>query len=163
MDSENKELKRSLEQTREENQQFKIDNKEIWQEIRQIKEELKSKNTRLVLGQVAYNLEAEIWKFVLPNEKMDNTRIFLSMKEWLNKHSKSREGEEAQNRWENLQVELGWNEQRHQSGLRQLKYLRTEDVHPTVDLQEARKELREGGYIKGAENKNRQSCQYIVW
>ena len=177
----NNSLQQTVDSIKEENQQIKDENKQIKDENKQINEKitelmkdnqdikdenqrinnkLKNKETRLALGQVAYRLEAEIWRVVLPNEEMGYTGIFRSMIEWLDEHSSSPEGKKAQKRWDDLKLKLNWNEKRHKYGLKVLKGLRTKDAHPeNVEPEAARKELKEGGHIAGSDKKK---CEEII-
>ena len=153
-------LKETVNSIKEEIQQFENDNQQIKNDNQHIKHDLKCKETRLALGQVAYRLEAEIWIFVLPNEEMGYTGMFRSMKEWLNEHSSLPEGKEAQKRWDDLKRKLNWNERRHKHGLKLLKLLSTKDAFPeNVNPEAARKELKEGRYIAGPYKKN---CEEII-
>ena len=187
VENENKELKRSLEELtnsnnslkqevdsiKEENRQIRDENKQIKEENKQLKDEfgslkvdhqrigkkLECKEASLALGQVAWLLEAEIWKAVLPNEDMGKTGIFRSMKRWLKKNSSEPKGEEAQKRWDDLKDKLHWDEEEHPYGLKQLKALRIGDAHPEVDLEVARKQLKEGDYLAGTDKK---VCEEII-
>ena len=181
VENENKELKRSLEeltnsnhslqqevdsikeesqQIREENQQLKEEFGSLKMEHRQIREKLGCKETRLALGQVAWLLEAEIWKAVLPSKKMGKTGILLSMEKWLRRNSSKQEGKEAQKRWDELKEKLNWDEDDHPYGLQQLKDLRKEDAHPgRIDLEEARYQLKEGDYLADTD---KEVCEQII-
>ena len=55
----------------------KNENKNLKLHLGKIQEEMHRKETRLALGQVAWILEAEIWKIVLPDVKMGTTRILI--------------------------------------------------------------------------------------
>mgnify|MGYP002803884101 CR=1 FL=1 len=123
---------------------------------------LKDMETKLALGQVAWCLEKEIWKAVLPNIKMGKTAmIFKSMKQWLLENSSSTQGQEAIERWEDLQDELKWEEGIHKFGLKLLKEVRNEVAHPeeldVEGLEEARKELKD--YIADPYQKR---CEEII-
>ena len=123
-------------------------------------EKSKGKEARLALGQVAYLLEAEIAKVVLPKVYMGKTGVLKSMKHWLKDNSSKGKGKEAQERWEALQVKLEWKEDKHKMALSLLKGIRIKDAHPEpVNLKEARKQLREGGYIGDLYKK---SCEEII-
>ena len=126
----------------------------------QIEKKLKEMETRLALGQVAWCLEKEIWKAVLPNEEMGRTCIFQSMEQWLLENSSLSEGQEAEQRWKDLQDKLGWKDSIHRYGLKLLKEVRSSDAHPeNVDLKEAKKQLKEGDYIPGPFKKR---CEEII-
>ena len=181
VENENKNLQRSLEELtnsnnalkeevdsiREENQQIKEENRQLHNEFGNLKAEhqdirkkLKEKEERLALGQVAWLLEVEIWKAVLPNQKMGYTGILRSMKQWLKRNASKPEGQEAQKRWDNLKEKLNWNEEDHIHGLKQLKDLRNEDAHPrVVDLEVARRQLKEGNYLADAD---KEVCEQII-
>ena len=174
VENENRELKRSLEQLkdsnnslkqtvdsiRDENKQLKDEFKSLKAEHQKICEKLECKETRLALGQVAWLLEAEIWKAVLPNQKMGKTGILRSMEKWLRKNSSNLEGKAAQKRWDDLKEKLNWNEDDHPYGLQQLKDLRKEDAHPEgVDLEEARHQLKEGDYLADTD---KEVCEQII-
>ena len=181
VESENKELKRSLEDLSyrlasvidsnnslkqtvdsisEENQQLKDEFANLKAEHQEIRKTLECKETRFALGQVAWLLEKEIWKAVLPNEKMGKTGILRSMKQWLKRNSLKPEGKEAQKRWDDLKAKLNWDEDDHIYGLKQLKGIRNEDAHPDpVDLEVARKELKEGDYVADTD---KEICEEII-
>ena len=174
VENENKDLKRNLEDLtndnkflkdevssiHKENVQLKHDMGELRKDYDDIRERLERKETRLALGQVAWLLEAEIWKYVLPDQKMGTTRILYSMERWLKKNSKSVKGKAAQERWDILKSKLNWDEEDHKQALKILKDLRVDDAHPKdVDLGEARKQLTEGNYIAECDKK---ICQEII-
>ena len=174
VERENNELKRRLEQLTNSNNSLKqtvdlvkIENQELKDEIgnlkadhKEFREKFECKETRLALGQVAWLLEAEIWKAVLPDEKMGTTGILKSMKHWLKKNSSNDKGKEAQKRWDDLKGKLNWDEDDHKLALSLLKKLRIVDAHPAkVDLEQARKQLNEGGYIADTDKK---SCEEII-
>ena len=150
---ENQELKEEMGNLKDKMVNLKADHKEL-------REKLERKETRLALGQVAWLLEAEIWKAVLPDEKMGTIGILKSMKHWLRKNSSNDEGKEAQKRWDDLKDKLNWDEDDHKLALSVLKKLRVDDAHPAkVDLEQARKQLNEGGYIADTDKK---SCEEII-
>jgi DNA repair exonuclease SbcCD ATPase subunit len=174
VEKENKELKRRLEEMstsnnslrqdvdsmKEENQQLKDEVGNLKAEQKKINEKLECKETRLALGQVAWLLEAEIWKAVLPDQTMGYTGILKSMKRWLKKNSSSPKGKAAQTRWEDLKEKLNWDEEDHNYALKCLKELRREDAHPKkVDLEVARKQLNEGVYVADVDKK---TCEDII-
>jgi SMC interacting uncharacterized protein involved in chromosome segregation len=175
VENENKELKRRLEEISTSNNSLRQDVDSMKEENRQLKEEvgnlkagykkmnekLECKETRLALGQVAWLLEAEIWKAVLPNQKMGYTGILYSMKRWLEKNStESEEGEAAQKRWDDLKRTLNWKEKDHDGALKCLKKLRMEDAHPeNVDLEVARRQLIEGNHVADLDKKD---CEDII-
>ena len=129
------------------------------EENSRLREEIKKLKT-LALGQVAYLLEAEIAKVVLPKVNMGKTGVLKSMKHWLKKNSSNDKGKEAQERWNVLKDKLKWDEDDHQLALSLLKDIRIKDAHPEpVDLDEARKQLREGDYISDL---NKTSCEEII-
>ena len=154
----NNSLKLTVDSIREECQQLKDEN--LKAEHKEIREKLECKETRLALGQVAWLLEAEIWKAVLPDQTMGYTGILKSMKRWLKKNSSSPEGKAAQKRWEDLKKKLNWDEEDHIYALRQLKELRREDAHPgSIDLEVARKQLNEGEYVADVD---KETCEQII-
>ena len=160
VESENKELKETVDLIKQENQQLKDEMGDLKVEHKKICEKLERKETRLVLGQVAWLLEAEIWKAVLPNERMGKTAILKSMERWLTKNSSRPEGEAAQNRWDNLKRELSWHDRDHKFAIKLLKDLRVRDAHPEpVDLEEARKQLKDGEYVADTE---KDLCEEII-
>ena len=174
VENENKELKRSLEELkssnstlkqtvdliRDENQQLKVEFGSLKADHQKICKKLECKETKLALGQVAWILEAEIWKAVLPNETMGYTGILRSMNMWLRRNASTPEGQEAQKRWDDLKEKLNWDEEDHKYGLKQLKGIRNEEAHPEgVDLELARKELKEGGYVANAD---KPICEEII-
>ena len=115
-------------------------------------ERLEKMKTRLAIGQVAWLLEKEIWKAVLPDKKMGTVGIFDSMEEWLEENKLSAEGIAAQKRWDDLKIklkwkELSWNKKHHRKALYLLKNVRKVDAHPKVDLEVARQQLTEGGHV----------------
>ena len=156
----NKFLKHEVSSIQKENVQLKHDMGELRKDYDDIRERLERKETRLALGQVAWLLEAEIWKYVLPDQQMGTTRILNSMERWLKRNSKSVEGNAAQERWDILKSKLNWDEEDHKQALKILKDLRVDDAHPKdVDLGEARKQLTEGNYIAECDKK---ICQEII-
>ena len=174
VEKENKELKRRLEELansndsltktvdviKEENQQLRKDMTKVKEENKKISEKLECKERRLALGQVAFMLEQEIWKIVLPDETMGTTAVFKSMERWLKRNSSKPEGKAAQKRWDELQSKLNWDEEDHKFGLKHLKQFRINDAHPSkVDLEVARKELNEGGYFS---NQEKEICEEII-
>ena len=115
-------------------------------------ERLEKMESRLALGQVAWLLEKEISKAVLPDKKMGTVRIFDSMEEWLEENKLSAEGIAAQKRWDDLKIklkwkEISWNKKHHRKALYLLKNVRKVDAHPKVDLEVARQQLTEGGHV----------------
>lgn len=170
VENENKELKRSLDELTgsnnslqktvesigEENAKLKDDIGILKEEHAMIREKLRCKETRLALGEVAWLLEKEIWLHVLPDKKMGTTRILNSMERYLKKNASS----EEKKRWEDLKGKLNWDEEDHKSALKILKDLRLDDAHPkNVDLEVARKQLKEGNYVAETEKK---SCEEII-
>ena len=163
----NNSLKQTVDLVKKENQELKDEMGNLKDKMGNLKadheklrEKLESKETRLALGQVAWLLEAEIWKAVLPDEKMGTTGILKSMKHWLKKNSSNDKGKEAQKRWDDLKGKLNWDEDDHKLALSLLKKLRIVDAHPAkVDLEQARKQLNEGGYIADTDKK---SCEEII-
>ena len=156
MKKENMELKDEMGNLKAGHENLKADHKNLRADY----EKSKGKEARLALGQVAYLLEAEIAKVVLPKVYMGKTGVLKSMKQWLKDNSSEGKGEKAQERWEALQVKLEWKEDKHKMALSLLKDIRIKDAHPEpVDLEEARKQLREGGYIGDLYKK---SCEEII-
>ena len=153
-------LKKKVDSIQKENEKLQNEMGELNEKHNKILEKLDRKETRLALGQVAWILEAEIWKNVLPNVGMGTTRILNSMERWLKKNRGEKEGVDAQKRWEELRSKLNWDEDDHKPALKVLKALRIEDAHPTVvDLEEAGKQLKEGDYIA---EPDKESCQQII-
>ena len=160
VENENKELKQTVDSIKEENQQLKNEMGNLKAEHKKICEKLECKEARLVLGQIAWLLEAEIWKVVLPDERMGKTGILKSMERWLKKNSSKPEGKAAQKRWDDLKGKLNWNEDDHKWALSHLKKLRIVDAHPEpVDLEEARKQLNEGDYVADTD---KDVCEEII-
>ena len=160
VESENKELKETVDLIKLENQQLKDEMGDLKTEHKNICEKLECKEARLVLGQVAWLLEAEIWKVVLPNEKMGITGILNSMERWLKKKKEKPEGKAAQKRWDDLKGKLNWDEDDHKWALGHLKKLRIVDAHPEpVDLEEARKQLKDGEYVADTD---KDLCEQII-
>jgi chromosome segregation ATPase len=156
----NNSLKQTVDSIKQENQELKGEMGNLKAEQKKINEKLECKETRLALGQVAWLLEAEIWKAVLPDEKMGKTGILKSMKRWLKKNSTKSEGEAAQKRWNDLKRTLNWDEDDHNGAMKCLKGLRMEDAHPeNVDLEVARKQLIEGNYVADLDKRN---CEDII-
>ena len=128
-------------------------------------EELEKKETKLAIGQVAWLLEKEIWKAVLPDEEPGTVAIFHSMEEWLDENKLSAEGIAAQKRWDDFKLKLNWKERswrekHHRNALYLLKKLRKEVAHPPkVDLKVARQQLIEGDYVA---NYQKESCTDII-
>ena len=116
-------------------------------------ERLEKMETRLALGQVAWLLEKEIWKTVLPDEEPGTVAIFKTMEDWLEENKSNDEGIAAQKRWDDLKLKLNWKEiswkkKHHKKALKLLKDVRKEDAHPLeVDLEVARQQLIEGGHV----------------
>ena len=153
VEKENKELKRSLEELKNSNDSLK-------KTVDSISEKLEKKEARLQLGQVAWLMEAEIWKAVMLDEEMGYSGVLRSMNYWLIENCSSPEGKEAQKRWDNLKGKLNWNEKKHRWALKQLKELRLEDAHPRdVDLEDARKELKEGKHFA---RRDKKTCEEII-
>ncbi|CAB3981125.1 Hypothetical predicted protein [Paramuricea clavata] len=167
VENENKELKRSLEELTTSNNSLKQDINSIKKEMGNLKaghkkicEKLECKEARLALGQIAWLLEAEIWKAVLPDKTMGKTGILFSMKRWLKKNTSSPEVIAAQKRWDDLKRTLKWDEDDHTDALKCLKELRKEDAHPeNVDLEVARKQLIEGNHVAEMDKK---TCEDII-
>ncbi|XP_028403080.1 girdin-like [Dendronephthya gigantea] len=156
----NNSLKEMVESIREENQQLREDVGSLKTEHKEISAKMECKEVRLALGQVAWMLEAEIWKIVLPDQKMGVTGILKSMERWLKKNSTTVEGKAAQKRWDELKVKLQWDDEDHKGALSCLKKLRLVDAHPeNVDLEEARKQLNEGDYVAETD---KESCEEII-
>ena len=156
----NKILEGKLDNLTRDFEAVKNENKNLKLHLGKIQEEMHRKETRLALGQVAWILEAEIWKIVLPDVKMGTTRILYSMDEWLADNSTTEDGQAAQERWKELKLKLKWNYRKHKSALKLLKSLRINDAHPTdVDLKEASKQLQEGDYVALYQKKR---CQQII-
>ena len=121
---EQKQIKDEQKQIKDEQKQIKDEQKQINEKIRELmkdNQDIKDEHQRLALGQVAYRVEAEIWKVVLPNEEVGYTGIFRSMIEWLDENVSSLEGKKAQQRWNDLKRKLNWNEKRHKYSLKVLK------------------------------------------
>jgi chromosome segregation ATPase len=153
VEKENKELKRSLEELKNSNDSLK-------KTVDSISEKLEQKEARLQLGQVAWLMEAEIWKAVLPDKEMGKSGILQSMERWLSVKRSSREGKAAQKRWDDLKGKLNWNEEDHKYALKQLRKLRLEDAHPVnVDLDVARKQAKEGNYLASTD---KELCEEII-
>ena len=134
--------------------------KEKHKELIEICDEYKDKETKLDLGQVAYEFEAEIWKVVLPNKKSGKSGIFQSMIEWLEEHKSSEEGKKAQEKWDEWKGKLKWNDKKHRRALKCLKELRHNIAHPSnVDLELARQELIQGEYFADS---LQNSCTEII-
>ena len=116
-------------------------------------ERLDKMQRRLALGQVAWLLEIEIWKAVLPDKEPGTVAIFKTMEEWLEENKSSDEGIAAQKRWDDLKLklnwkEISWNKKHHKKALKLLKYVRKDDAHPLeVVLEVARQQLIEGGHV----------------
>ena len=156
----NNSLKQTVDSISEENQQLKDEFANLKAEHQEIRKTLECKETKLALGQVAWLLEMEIWKAVLPNQKMGTTGILRSMKQWLKRNSSKPEGKEAQKRWDELKAKLNWDEEDHKHGLKQLKGIRNEEAHPDpVDLDLARKQLKEGDYVADTD---KEICEEII-
>ena len=167
VESENKELQRRLEELtntcnslKKNVDSLREENQELKEEHKKIREKLECKETRLALGQIAWLLEKEIWKAVLPDQKMGYTGILKSMERWLERNSSTSDGKAAQKRWDDLKEKLKWNEKDHKYALKHLKELRREDAHPDdVNLEVARKQLNEGEYIADTD---KETCEQII-
>ena len=156
--NENKELKRILEDLKSENKELKRISEDLKDEMEEIRDTLERKETSLALGQVAWVLEEEIGKAVLPDQRMGKNGTLRAVERWLKKNSSSPKGKAAQRRWDDLKEKLNWNED-HIYALRQLKEL-NDDAHPeNVDLEEARKQLNEGNYVADEDKK---ICEEII-
>ena len=160
VENENKELKKTVDSIKLENQQLRDEMGNLKAEHKKICEKLECKEARLVLGQIAWLLEAEIWKAVLPDERMGKTGILMSMERWLKRNSSKPKGKAAQKRWDDLKGKLNWDEVNHKWALNHLKELRVADAHPEpVDLEEARKQLNEGDYVADTD---KDVCEEII-
>ena len=138
---------------------LKQHNEYLDQELGKIKEKLDGKEARLALGQIAWLLESEIWKNVLPREEMVKTGILYTMEQYLNDGDDD-ETEAAGRRCDILQTGLGWKEKRHKVALRVLKDLRIDNAHAKkVDLDETKKLLMECQHVAGRHVK---MCQEII-
>ena len=124
-------------ENKEEIKHLKQHNEYLEQELGKIKEKLDGMEARLTLSQIAWSLESEIWKNVLPGEEMVKTCILYTMKQFLNDGDDD-ETEAARRRWYTLQTKMDWKENRHKEALQVLKDLRIDDAHSKkVDLEEA--------------------------
>ena len=151
-----KTLTKDFEAVKAENKELKIKLEELTKTC----ERLENKERRLAIGQVAWLLEKEIWKGVLPDEEPGTVAIFKSMEDWLEENKSNDEGTAAQKRWDDLKLKLNWNDNNHRRALKLLKRLRNDDAHPTdVDLEVARQQLKEGNYVTRWQKK---SCTEII-
>ena len=138
-----------LEEVKKENKELKLKLEELTKTC----ERLENRETRRALGQVAWLLEKEIWKKVLPDKEPGTVAIFKTMEEWLQESKSNDEGIAAQKRWDDLKLKLNWKEiswekKHHKKALKVLKNVRKEDAHPSeVDLEVARQQLSEGGHV----------------
>ena len=140
----NEVLTKKLETLTEELEEVKKENSKLKRRL----EELEKKETRLGIGQVAWILENEIWKAVLPHITAGKVAILKSMEDWLKRNKRSAEGIAAQKRWDDLKLKLNWNDDDHKGALKLIKSIRNEVAHPSdVYLEEARQQFIEGNYV----------------
>lgn len=126
--------------------------------LQELQKKLECKTTRLALGQVAFDLEQEIWKYVLPEEDMGTVAVLETMEWWLDDNASNEEGKAAQKRWEDLKKQLNWKEKYHKLALSAVKRLRVNDAHPDVDLEEIRKKMKDVVRTR----RDRSFCEEII-
>ena len=149
--TENEGLTKKLETLTEELEEVKKENSKLKRRLEELTEicvKLEKKETRLAIGQVAWILEEEIWKAVLPHITAGKVAILKSMEYWLKKNKRSADGIAAQKRWDDLKLKLNWNDDDHKGALKLIKSIRNEVAHPSgVYLDEARQQFIEGNYV----------------
>ena len=87
----------------------------------------------LETGQIAFDFEKDVAKYIYPDgKKFGSRQIFTNMKKWLEKKKGTPQGDEAKTRWNDLQREFSWSDEHEGVFLKLLKHRRI-IAHPVVD------------------------------
>jgi uncharacterized coiled-coil protein SlyX len=90
----------------------------------------------LETGQIAFDFEKDVAKYIYPDgKKFGSRQIFTNMKKWLEKKNGTPQGDEAWTRWNDLQREFSWSDEHERVFLKLLKHRRI-IAHPVVDRKE---------------------------
>ena len=113
-----------LEQTVQQNQNQ-------MQAMRRQINELMEMKTDLHTGQTAYNFERNLASHIYPpgTARTYDRRIFSNLMKWLHDNKNTRDGREANKRWNALVIEFGWSD-RHKSAFFKMLKCRREAAHP---------------------------------
>ena len=90
----------------------------------------------LETGQIAFDFEKDVAKYIYPDgKKFGSRQIFTNMKKWLEKKKGTPQGDEAKTRWNDLQREFSWSDEHEEVFLKLLKRRRI-IAHSVVDRKE---------------------------
>ena len=121
---------------------FKTQNKRLEQVEKELKDN-KDKEEKLVLGQVVWEFEQAVAKYVLPKgTKITKFGAYNQMTNWLFKDNK-KDKIVGRQKWYKLQETVNWNNKEHPHLLESLKNTRNDVAHPkNIDLEEAKTQAK---------------------
>lgn len=119
---------------------FKTQNKRL----EQVEKKLKDKEEKLALGQVVWEFEQAVAKYVLPKgTKITKFGAYNQMTNWLFKDNK-KDKIVGRQKWYKLQETVNWNNKEHPHLLESLKNTRNDVAHPkNIDLEEAKTQAKD--------------------
>ena len=114
-------------------------------ELQDDHEKTKNELSRLVnslhTGQIAFDFEKDLAKYIYPDgKKFGSRKIFTEMKKWLESKKDTRQGKEAKKKWNALEKEFSWSTE-HENVFFKLLESRKTSAHPIVDWNLARSRI----------------------
>ena len=106
-----------------------------------LQNELSRLKNSLHTGQIAYQFEKDLAKYIYPDgKKFGSRQVFTKMKDWLENKKNTPQGREAEKKWNALKTEFKWSTE-HENVFFKLLRSRIEFAHPTVDWNLARAQI----------------------
>ena len=131
------------------NKELRNDNKKMNDEIKELRNDNESIKTRLTwlenslhAGQIAYDFENDLAKYIYPEgTNIESSQIFTNMKKWLENEKRTKEGKESNEKWNELMnKEFKWSP-KHENVFFKLVKSRIKLAHPKVDWNLARSRI----------------------
>ena len=131
------EIRNLKEKVAELEEQLRQKDKEMTQlneKVQRHESKFKEIESALQTGQIAFEFEKELAKYIYPHDKKFSRRkIFTSMKKWLEDKKHTKQGREANERWNSLKNEFSWSS-KHEEVFFKLLEFRRPFAHPDKNV-----------------------------
>ncbi len=126
-------MEQEIERLKDENKNLRGKVAEHDIQLKATQNELNEMKSDLETGQIAFDFEKDVAKYIYPEgKKLGSRQIFTNMKKWLEKNKDTTDGHEANTKWTDLQREFSWSDEHEGVFLKLLKHRRI-IAHPVVD------------------------------
>ena len=110
--------------------------KDIEAKLSVTQRELDKLKNSLQTGQLSFDFERDLAKYVYPEgKKLGSRKIFTTMKKWLEDKRGTQQGDAANKKWDDLKKEFSWSDE-HEKVFFKLLECRKEFAHPARDAAE---------------------------